>query len=326
MNTQAATRRQRLGILAICSLSMLVVGVDITIVNVALPAIGEDLHASHEGLQWTLDAYTVVLAGFLMLSGSMADRLGRRRVFVTGLVVFSTASVLCSVASSVEALIAFRTLQALGGSMLNPVAMSIIANTFTEPRERAQAVGVWGAVSGLSLALGPIIGGVAVTVVDWRSIFWVNVPVGLVAIALALRFIPESKAAQPRRFDPVGQLLVVALLGSLTYGFIEGEAAAFAIAAVALVGLLAYEPRREQPLVDLPLFRRPPFSAAIAIAVAAFAAFGGFLFLNTLYLQQERGLGPLEAGLATVPLALMTVFFSPLSGRIVAGAVRASRC
>src|SRR6478609_7074603 len=205
MKTQALTRRQRLGILAICSLSMLVVGLDITIVNVALPAIGEDLQASREGLQWTLDAYTVVLASFLMLSGSLADRLGRRRVFVTGLVVFSTASVLCSVAPGVEALIAFRALQALGGSMLNPVAMSIIVNTFTEPRERAQAVGVWGAVSGLSLALGPIVGGIAVTVVDWRSIFWVNVPVGLVAIALALRFIPESKAAQPRRFDPVGQ-------------------------------------------------------------------------------------------------------------------------
>src|SRR6478609_6142720 len=190
MKTQALTRRQRLGILAICSLSMLVVGLDITIVNVALPAIGEDLQASREGLQWTLDAYTVVLASFLMLSGSLADRLGRRRVFVTGLVVFSTASVLCSVAPGVEALIAFRTLQALGGSMLNPVAMSIIVNTFTEPRERAQAVGVWGAGFGVSMALGPIIGGALVSTAGWESIFLINLPLGLAAIALTLRFVP----------------------------------------------------------------------------------------------------------------------------------------
>src|SRR5689334_2368438 len=155
MDKQVSTRRERLGVLAICSLSMLVVGLDITIVNVALPAIGRDLHASLSELQWTVDAYTVVLASLLLFGGSMADRFGRRRVFVTGLTVFSLASVLCSVAPSAEALIAFRALQALGGAMLNPVAMSIIANTFTDPRERAQAVGVWGAVSGLSLALGP---------------------------------------------------------------------------------------------------------------------------------------------------------------------------
>src|SRR6478752_7146363 len=207
-------------VLLICSLSLFMVGLDITVVNVALPSLGHELHAGVSGLQWTVDAYTVVMASLLMAAGSTADRLGRKRTFIAGLGVFSVASLLCSLAPSVELLVAFRVLQALGGSMLNPVAMSIIANTFTEPRERAQAVGVWGAVSGLSLALGPIVGGIAVTVVDWRSIFWVNVPVGLVAIVLALRFIPESKAARPRRFDPIGQLLVIALLGSLTYGFI----------------------------------------------------------------------------------------------------------
>jgi EmrB/QacA subfamily drug resistance transporter len=313
----STTRRQRVGILAICSLSMLLVGLDITIVNVALPSIGKDLGTGLEGLQWTVDAYTVVLASLLLFAGSMADRLGRKRVFVTGMVVFALASVLCSLATSIGALIAFRALQAIGGSMLNPVAMSIIVNTFTDPRERAQAVGVWGGVSGLSLALGPIVGGVVVTALDWRSIFWINVPVGIVAIALTLRFIPESKAERPRRFDPVGQLLVIALLGSLTYGIIEGEAAVLAVTAFALAGLLVYEPRRAEPLITLGLFRRPPFSAAIALLIAAFMALGGFLFLNTLYLQQQRGLGPLEAGLATAPLALMTFFFSPISGRLV---------
>ena len=161
-----------------------------------------------------------------MFSGSMADRFGRKRTFVTGLSVFSVASLLCSLAPSVGLLVAFRVLQAVGGSMLNPVAMSIITNTFTDPRERAQAVGVWGAVFGISMAFGPIVGGALVSSVGWRAIFLINIPVGLAAIALTLRFVPESKAPRPRRFDPVGQVLVIVLLATLTYGIIEAPASA----------------------------------------------------------------------------------------------------
>ncbi len=302
------------------------VGLDMTVVNVALPSIGRDLDAGVSGLQWTVDAYTVVMASLLMFSGSLADRFGRRRTFVTGLAVFTAASVACGLAPDATALIAFRALQAVGASMLNPVAMSIIANTFTDPRERAQAVGVWGAVFGISMALGPVVGGTVVAAVGWRAIFWVNLPVGLAAMALTLRFVPESRAPRPRRFDPVGQALVVVLLAGLTYGIIEGPArgwssapviAALGAAAVALPALLAYEPRRREPLVELRFFRSVPFASAVGIAVAAFATFGGFLFLNTLYLQQVRGLSPVHAGLATVPLAAMTVVASPISGRIV---------
>jgi EmrB/QacA subfamily drug resistance transporter len=273
-----------------------------------------------------VDAYTVVMASLLMFSGSLADRFGRRRTFVTGLAVFTAASVACGLAPDATALIAFRALQAVGASMLNPVAMSIIANTFTDPRERAQAVGVWGAVFGISMALGPVVGGTVVAAVGWRAIFWVNLPVGLAAIALTLRFVPESRAPRPRRFDPVGQALVIVLLAGLTYGIIEGPArgwssapviAALGAAAVALPALLAYETRRREPLVELRFFRSAPFASAVGIAVAAFATFGGFLFLNTLYLQQVRGLSPVHAGLATVPLAAMTVVASPISGRIV---------
>jgi len=316
----------RYGVLAICCLSLFIVGLDITVVNVALPSIGRELDAGVSGLQWTIDAYTVVLASLLMFSGSMADRLGRKRTFVAGLAVFSAASVLCSLAPTVEALVAFRVLQAVGASMLTPVAMSIITNTFTDPRERAQAVGIWGAVFGVSMALGPIVGGAAVSSVDWRSIFWLNLPVGLAAILLTLRFVPESRAPRPRRFDPVGQLLVVALLVTLTFAIIEAPSrgwsapvilASFAAAGASLVGLLLYEPRREEPLVDLRFFRSIPFASSIVICVAAFAAFGGFLFLNTLGLQEGRGLSPLQAGLATVPMALMTVVASPISGRLV---------
>jgi EmrB/QacA subfamily drug resistance transporter len=322
----ALSRERRTGVLAICCLSLFIVGLDITAVNVALPVIRQDLDAGISGLQWTVSSFTVVMASLLMFSGSMADRLGRRRTFVTGLSVFSLASVMCALAPTVELLVAARVLQAVGGSMMNPVAMSIITNTFTDPRERAQAVGVWGAVFGISMALGPIVGGALASTIGWRSIFLINIPVGLAAIVLTLRFIPESRAPRPRRFDPIGQLLMVVLLAAVTYGIIEAPArgwssagilAAFFASALALGALLLYEPRREDPLVDLRFFRSIPFSSSIVIAVAAFAAFGGFLFLNTLYLQEVLGLSPVEAGLATVPMAVMTVVVSPLSGRMV---------
>jgi EmrB/QacA subfamily drug resistance transporter len=313
-------------VLAICCMSLLIVGLDNTIVNVALPSIGRDLHASVSGLQWTLDAYTLVLASLLMLSGSMADRLGRKRVFALGLILFTLGSLLCSVAPNLATLVAFRMVQAIGGSMLNPVAMSIIRNVFTDARERAQAIGVWGATVGISLALGPVVGGALVGSIGWRSIFWINIPVGLTALALALRFVPESRAPHARRLDPIGQLLVIALFGSLTYAIIEGPKAGwlsaqslalFAVALAAVAALLAYESRRREPLLELRFFRSVPFSSASVIAVCAFAALGGFLFLNTLYLQEVRGLSALEAGLCTLPIAAMTLIFAPLSGRIV---------
>ncbi|MER5709316.1 MFS transporter [Streptomyces sp. NPDC002122] len=309
-------RGRELVVLAICCMSLLIVSLDNTALNVALPSIRSDLGASVSGLQWTIDAYTLVLACLLMLSGSTADRIGRRKVFVTGLVVFALGSLLCSLAPSLETLIAFRAVQAVGGSMLNPVAMSIITNTFTEPAARARAIGVWGAVVGVSMAAGPLVGGVLVESVGWRAIFWVNLPVALVALLLTLRYVPESRAPRPRRPDPVGQLLVAVLLGSLTYAIIETDPRFAGISAVALAGVVLYEPRRREPLIDLRFFRSAPFSGATVIAVCAFAALGGFLFLNTLYLQDVRGLSPLEAGLFMLPMAGMTFVFAPLSGRL----------
>jgi MFS family permease len=218
------SRRRRYLVLAICCLSLFIVGLDATIVNVALPSIGRELHSSVSGLQWTIDAYSLVLASLLMLSGSTADRVGRRRTFQAGLALFTLGSLLCSVAPGLGWLVAFRMLQAVGGSMLNPVAMSIITNTFTEPAERARAIGVWGGVFGLSMAMGPVLGGALVDAVGWRGVFWVNIPVGIAALVLTALFVPESKAARPRRPDPVGQLLVIAMLASLTYAVIEGPA------------------------------------------------------------------------------------------------------
>ncbi len=316
--------RRRMLVLAICCMSLLIVSLDNTVLNVALPSMERDLHATTAGLQWTIDAYTLVLATLLMLAGSTADRIGRRKVFMAGLVVFAVGSLLCSLAPNLELLIVARMVQAVGGSMLNPVAMSIITNTFTDPRERARAIGVWGAVVGISMAAGPLVGGLLVESVGWRSIFWLNLPVGLAALLLTLRFVPESRAPRPRRPDPVGQLLVIALFGSLTYAIIEapedgistsGPFAAVALAA--LTGLLRYEPRRAEPLIDLRFFRSAPFSGATVVAVSAFAGLGGFLFLSTLYLQNVRGLDALHAGLWMLPMAVPTFLCAPLSGRLV---------
>lgn len=318
---------------ATCCLSLFLVSLDITAMNVALPAISVDLETSISGLQWTIDVYTVVIASFLMMAGAMADRLGRRRVFRIGLVLFSLGSLSCSLAPTDGALIACRVLQAMGGAMLNPVAMSIIVNTFPDPKVRAKAIGMWGAVFGVSMALGPVVGGLLVQSVGWRSIFWLNVPIGIAALFLTTRYVPESRAERPRRFDAVGQLLVIVALGSLTATLIEGPhagwrslpiLAGFTVAIGAVIALIGYERRREDPLIDLRFFRSVPFATATVLAVLAFATFNGGLFLSSLYLQQSRGLEPSVAGACLLPSAIALVVCSPLSGRQV-GAGRARR-
>src|ERR1043166_6168736 len=208
-------RPRPLLVLATCFLSLALVTMDVTIVNVALPAIRGDLHASMAGLQWSIDGYTVIVASLLLLAGSLADRFGSRRTFQIGLCVFSLGSLLCSLAPSTPALVVFRMVQAIGGSMLNPVAMSIIVHTFLDPRDRARAIGIWGAVFGVAMAAGPPLGGVLIEAIGWRSIFWVNVPLGILGVVLTARIIPESRADRPRRFDLVAQALVIVALFAL---------------------------------------------------------------------------------------------------------------
>ncbi|WP_146244036.1 MFS transporter [Curtobacterium sp. MCBD17_013] len=314
-------------ILTVCCLSLFIVSLDATVVNVALPSIGRELHSTISGLQWTIDAYTLVLASLLMLSGSTADRIGRRRTFQVGLVLFTVGSLLCSLAPSVGWLVVFRMVQAVGGSMMNPVAMSIITATFDDAKERARAVGVWGAVVGVSMGVGPLVGGALTDTIGWRAIFWINVPIGIAAVVLTFAFVPESRAARPRRFDAPGQALVVVLLAALVGGLIEGPRlgwgsvaaiSLFAAAALALVLIVVVERRRREPLVDVRFFRSIPFSTAVLTAVGAFGANGAFLFLNALYLQEVRHMSPFEAGLWTLPAAVATMVVSPFSGRLVA--------
>ncbi|MDX3195543.1 MFS transporter [Streptomyces sp. MN03-5084-2B] len=324
MNVPTASRPGL--VLAICCASIVVVVMDISIVTVALPSIRRDLGASVSGLQWTVDAYTLVLAAFLVLAGSAADRFGRRRVFRWGLAVFGLGSLLCSLAPGIGWLIAARALQAVGGTMLNPVAMAIVATTFPAPAERARAIGVFASMSGLALALGPILGGVLVDGFGWRAVFWVNVPIIAAALVATTLFVPESRAPRARRFDPVGQALVLLVLGSVVAALIESHRLGWtspwilgllALAGLGVLGLLGHEPRRADPLLELRLFRSVSFSAAIVMALFAFCGFGAFLFVTTQYLQDVRGMPPLTAGLCLLPVGVLVLVLSSRTGRFV---------
>lgn len=299
---------------------------DATIVNVALPTIRADLHASATQMQWTLDVYTLVLASLLMLAGATADRFGRRSVFQIGLAVFALGSLLCSVAPTIEMLIAARFLQAIGGSMLNPVAMSIITSVFTGKVERARAIGLWGGVLGIAMALGPTVGGALIQYVDWRAVFWLNLPVCALALVLTALFVPQSKSATMRTLDPIGQILGATFLFGIVFVLIEGPGlgwvhpvtlAALVITVAAFAAFLRYEARHHDPFIDLRFFRSIPFASATVIAMCAFASWGAFLFMMALYLQGFRGFTALETGLLYLPIALGALVFSPLSGRVV---------
>jgi EmrB/QacA subfamily drug resistance transporter len=314
-------------VLAICCLSLLIIGIDSTIVTIALPALRRDLHASLTSAQWAVDAYQLPLGALLLLSGSVADRVGRRRVLRLGLIVFTAASALCSAAPGTGWLIGFRSVQAIGASMMNPVAMAVVSHAFPDPRRRAHAFGLWSGVYGLSLALGPVLGGILVSAAGWRSIFWVNVPIGVLAVVLVTLFVPESRARVPRAADPAGQVLTIAALGLLTYAVIEGAddgwsappiLGAFALSAVSGLLLLAWEKHHPQPLIEFRLLRAPGLSGAVIMALAGMAAAGGYLWVMTFYLQDARGMTPLRAGLFLLPMALTVLVIAPASGRLAA--------
>jgi EmrB/QacA subfamily drug resistance transporter len=322
---QLSGRRKAI-ILFSCCLSLLIVSMDATIVNVALPTIRTDLHASPSQLQWVIDIYTLVLASLLLLSGATADRFGRRTVFQIGLTVFALGSLVCSLAPSIEMLIAARFLQAIGGSMLNPVAMSIITNVFTGKVERARAIGMWGGIVGISMALGPTVGGALIEYVGWRAVFWINLPVCLLALVLTAIFVPASKSATMRDLDPIGQVLGAGFLFGIVFVLIEGPGlgwghpvtlSVLVATVIAFVAFLRVESRRHDPFIDLRFFRSIPFASATVIAVSAFASWGAFLFMMALYLQNFRGFTALETGLLYLPIAVGALVFSPLSGRAV---------
>jgi EmrB/QacA subfamily drug resistance transporter len=318
--------RRRSTVLAICALSMFLVGLDTTIVNVGLPAIGRGLGVGTRSLEWIVDAYTVVLASLLISSGALADRFGRRLVFRCGLVVFGTASLACALAPSLGVLIAARAVQGVGASMLSPVALAIVVNAIPDPKERARAIGIWASVFGLSMAAGPVTGGALIATFGWRSLFWINAPVIVAALVLTAVFVPESRAPRPRRLDLPGQVLLTVAVCVWVGVLIEGPhigwtsplaVAGYVVAASATVGFAAVERSRREPLMALDLFRRPAFTTAVLGAVALFAAMSLALLLNTLYLQHAHGWSALAAGLATLPMAFGATVCAPVSGHLV---------
>jgi EmrB/QacA subfamily drug resistance transporter len=284
---------------------------DATIVNVALPSIQNDLKLSEGSLQWIVNAYTLVFGGFLLLGGRAGDLLGRKRLFLVGLVVFTGASLLDGLASSEGTLIAARCLQGFGAALVSPAALSIISTTFEEGKERARALGVWAAIAIGGSAVGLILGGVLTQYFSWPWIFFVNVPVGIVAFALSLRLIPESRDAQAHRsYDVAGAVTVTGGLMALVYAIVDAQTAGwgsgktlgfFALAIALLVAFVVVELRVKAPLVRLSIFRtRSLLTANVAMLLAMSGMFAMFFF-NTLYIQRILGYGPLKAGLAFLP-------------------------
>ena len=313
-------------VLVTCCAALFISSMNAALINVALPVIRADLGASTTQLQWVVDAYTLMIAALLMASGSMADHFGRKRAFMTGLALFAATSALCALAPTITWLVVGRGLQAVGGALMTPVALSIISATYTDPARRAAAIGVWGAVTGLSLGLGPLVGGLLTDAFGWEANFWLSVPVCLTALAGTALFVPESRAARPRRLDPAGQLLMMALLAGTVGALIEGPdngwssapvLAAAALAAVALALFVVVERRVAEPLIDLRFFRSAPFSSSVLIAVAVFTVQGGFLFLVSLLLQGPLGYSALMTGVLILPMAAVLALSSPTSGRLV---------
>ncbi len=292
---------------------------DGTVVNVALKTIGKDLDASLAQLQWITNGYLLLLASLILLGGALGDRLGRRRVFIVGVVWFAAASVLCGLATNAETLIAARVLQGIGGALLTPGSLSIIEAVFTRS-DRGRAIGSWSGLGSIAAAIGPFVGGGLVQYADWRWIFLINAPIAAVTVVVALRFVPETRAESEGRFDVLGAALAAIFLGGLTYWLIEWRTtyalAALAVGVVAGISFLVVEHRSAHPMMPLSMFASRNFSAANAMTLLVYAALGAIMFFLVIDLQTVLGYGALEAGVATLPLTLIMLFLAARGGEL----------
>jgi EmrB/QacA subfamily drug resistance transporter len=312
--------------LALLSVVQFMVVLDIAIVNVALPSIQVDLGFSQENLQWVISAYALVFGGFLLLGGRAADLLGRRRIFLLGVVVFTVASLLAGLAWSESSLIAARALQGLGASIITPAALSILSTTFAEGRERNIALGVWGAVGGFGAAAGVLLGGILTDALSWEWIFFVNVPVGVIAFVLAPILLAESRDARVKRFDVPGAVLVTGGLSLLVYAITEAgregwlagmTLTLFAAAFALLVAFVAWERRHPEPLMRFGIFRTRTVSGAnVAGLIMGTAMFSMFLML-TLYMQQVLGYSAMRTGVAYLAVAGTAIVWSAVAAQLV---------
>ena len=320
-----AASRQRGALIAVL-LGFFIVMLDATIVNVALADIGTDLDAPMTSLQWVVDSYTLVFAAFLLTSGAACDRLGARDVYLLGLLLFGVLSVVCALAPTGGALVAARAAQGAGASAVVPGSLALLAVIYTEPDARSRAIGLWGGAGGIAAAVGPVLGGVLVSWIGWRAVFWVNIPIIAVACRLTLRSRPAPAARHGRAIDPLGQLLSVLGLAALTYGMIAGgesglsnsSAAAICCGAAVLAGLVVVEHHVDDPMLPMPLFREARFTVSALVGLALNISFFGQLFVLSLFFQRYLGYAPWLAGLALAPQACSAVIASPLGGRSTA--------
>ena len=322
----AAIHARRWWTLGVMCLSLMVIGVDNTILNVALPTLVRDLHATTSQLQWIVDAYTLVFAGLLLTAGSLGDRFGRRRGLSVGLLIFGVGSVASALVGSPNHLIATRALMGVGGALIMPATLSIISNVFTVPAERARAIAVWAGFSAMGIAIGPLSGGWLLQHFWWGSVFMVNIPIVSLALVGGRLFVPESKDPSPRGLDPVGALLSIVGLVSLVWAIIEAPGRgwtepstllAFAVAGVLLGAFVAWELHTDHPMLDVHFFANPRFTAASMAVTMVFFALFGTMFLLTQYLQFVLGYTALQAGLRVAPIAFVMFVAAPLSARLV---------
>ena len=320
---EGENRLEKMFVLLTMCFALFMAMLDNTVVNVALPTLARKLGAGVSGLQWIVDGYVLAFASLMLTGGILGDRYGRKRTFLTGLSIFTTASLLCGLSPSVGYLIAFRGLQGIGASLLMPGTLSIITVTFPA-HERAKAIGIWAGVSGVALALGPTLGGWLVEHAGWQSVFFLNVPIGIAGFLVGMRTIRESRSEQVRQLDIPGLLLGTGGLFSMTYGLIEanqlgwsnpGIVASLVVAVVFFVLSVGYEKRAEHPMMPLSFFRIPAFSAGTSVAFAITLGMFGTFFFMSLYLQFVRGYSAFSAGLAFVPMTGMIIVTAPQAGR-----------
>ena len=313
-------------ILAVLCLSLLIIVMDNTILNVAIPSLVDDLGASNSELQWIIDAYVLVFAGLLLTAGSLSDRFGRKGALQLGIVLFGLGSAFAALSTTTVQLIGSRAFMGIGGALIMPSTLSILTNVFRDPRERGRAIAVWAGFAGLGVALGPVIGGWLLAHFSWQSVFWVNIPLGALALILGVFLVPTSRDPKQSRLDPVGAGLSIIGLASLLFGIIEGPdkgwsapevLAGFAIGIVALVTFVFWELRSDHPMLDVRFFKNPRFTAANSAITMTFFAMFGSMFLMTQYWQFVHGYSALSAGIRMIPYALTMMIAAPLSARFV---------
>jgi DHA2 family methylenomycin A resistance protein-like MFS transporter len=319
----------RRAILLVACFGLFFVQLDVTIVNVALKPIAAGLDTGTAGLQWVVDGYALALSALILSAGDVADLAGRRRVFVAGLAIFGAASAVCALAPGPAVLIGGRALQGVGAAALLPTSLAIVNHAFPDPRERAQAIGAWAGVSALALVSGPVIGGVLVSGLGWRAVFWLNVPLCALAVVLARRTVPESADPRGRALDLPGQALAIVALTALVFAIIEGRrlgwgspaiVTAIAVAVAALAAFVRVELHASHPMLDLRYFRSPRFSGANAASGLMNLGVLGWLFAFSLFLQQGQGHSPIATGVRLLPLFAPLALLAPLAGRLASAA------